>query len=92
MASENHIGELTAREPGAGGVQRGRALIATGTAGVTIAAICCATPLLAIALGAIGLTAWLASADYVLLAVFIAGLALMGLGFYRRRLGTAHDK
>ena len=38
-----------------------RSLMTTGA----IAAICCATPLLAVVVGSIGLTAWLAKADYI---------------------------
>jgi mercuric ion transport protein len=41
-----------------------RTLITTGVVGGTLAAICCATPLLAVVLGAAGLTAWLCKADY----------------------------
>src|ERR1044072_743509 len=37
----------------------------TGIFGSALAAICCATPLLAIGLGAIGLSACLASSDYI---------------------------
>ena len=61
-----------------------RSLITAGAVGAALAAICCATPLLAVVLGGIGLTAWLAKADYVVLAVLILALALMGLGLYRR--------
>jgi mercuric ion transport protein len=57
-----------------------RSLITAGAVGAALAAICCATPLL----GGIGLTAWLAKADYVALAVLILALGLMGLGLYRR--------
>ncbi len=66
----------------------GRGLIATGTIGAIVAAICCATPLLAVVLGAMGLTAWLAGADYVVFAVLVAGIALIGLGLYRRHAAT----
>jgi mercuric ion transport protein len=38
---------------------RDRALITTGVIGGALAAICCATPLLAVVFGAVGLTAWL---------------------------------
>lgn len=48
-------------------MQADRTLITTGTIGAVIAAICCATPLLAIVFGTLGLTAWLASADFVLI-------------------------
>jgi len=68
------------------GVMQGhRTLIATGAVGATLAAICCATPLLAIAFGALGLTAWLANADYVLMPALLICLGLVGAGLYRRR-------
>ena len=63
----------------------GRALITTGTVGGILAAICCTTPLLAVVLGAAGLTAWLSKADYVLIPAVIICLGLVGLGLYRRR-------
>jgi mercuric ion transport protein len=72
------------RHPRADPSLNDRSLIATGAVGAALAAICCATPLLAVVLGGIGLTAWLAKADYVVLAVLVLALALMGLGLYRR--------
>lgn len=63
---------------------RDQTLIKTGAFGGVIAAICCVTPLLAVVLGAAGLSAWLASADYILIPIFVACLGLVGLGFYRR--------
>jgi mercuric ion transport protein len=51
-----------------------------------VAAVCCATPLLAIVFGALGLTAWLAEADYVLIPALILCLGLIGFSLYRRRL------
>jgi mercuric ion transport protein len=63
-----------------------RTLIATGAIGAIVAAICCMTPLLVVALGAVGLTAWLAKADYVLIPALILCLALVAVGLYRRRL------
>jgi mercuric ion transport protein len=65
--------------------RRSRTLVATGAVGAALAAICCFTPLLALALGAAGLTAWLAKADYVLLPVLLLGIALLAFGLYRRR-------
>jgi mercuric ion transport protein len=62
-----------------------RALIATGAVCGIIAAICCVTPLPAIMLGAAGLTAWLAKADYIFIPVFLISLCLVGFGLYRRR-------
>jgi len=44
-------------------------LIKTGTAGALVVAICCATPVPVIALGAVGLGVWAGYLDYVLLPV-----------------------
>jgi mercuric ion transport protein len=70
-----------------------RSLIATGAVGAMLAVICCVTPLLAVVLGGIGFTAWLAKADYVLMPALFLGVALVGLGLYRRgRVATTcHD-
>lgn len=65
---------------------RDRTLIITGVVGGLIAAICCATPPLAIVLGAIGFTAWLADANYILMAALIICLAPVGFWLYRSRL------
>ena len=64
---------------------RDRTVITTGIVGALVAAVCCATPLLAILLGAVGLTAWLGKADYVLFPALILCLALIGFGLYRKR-------
>lgn len=55
----------------------GRTLIRTGA---VVAAICCATPVLAIGLGVLGLSAWAAKADYVLIPVLLGSV-----GLYRRQ-------
>jgi mercuric ion transport protein len=65
-----------------------RSLITTGAIGTALAAICCATPILAVVLGGIGLPAWLAKADYILMPVLLLGIALVGLGLYRRHAAT----
>jgi mercuric ion transport protein len=65
-----------------------RALIAVGAVGAVVAAICCATPLLAVALGTFGLTAWLAKADYAVIPVLLAGLGLVAYGLSHRRATT----
>ena len=65
---------------------RDRILITTGAIGAVVAAICCVTPVLVIMFGAVGLTAWLAKADYVLIPALTLCLALGVLGLYRRRL------
>jgi len=66
-------------------MQADRALITTGTVGTILATICCATPLLAVLFGALGLTAWLAKADYIVIPALLICLALLGVGLYRRR-------
>jgi len=65
---------------------RDRSFITAGVVGSLVAAVCCATPLLAIVFGALGLTAWLAKADYVLILVLILSLGLIGFGLYREQL------
>jgi mercuric ion transport protein len=65
---------------------RDRTLITTGTVGAVLAAICCATPLLAVVLGAVGLAGWLAKADYLVIPALILCLGLVGFGLYRRPL------
>ncbi len=65
-----------------------RTLITTGAIGGVIAAICCATPILAVAFGALGLTAWLAKADYILIPALLICLGLVGFGLYRRRMAA----
>jgi mercuric ion transport protein len=66
-----------------------RALIRTGTAGAIVAAICCATPVLAVLLPLVGLSAWLARADLVLFPMLAASLGLIAWGVYRRRTKVA---
>src|SRR6516225_11564388 len=69
-----------------------RSLITSGAIGAVLAAICCATPLLAVVLGGIGLTAWLAKADYVVMPVLFLGVVLVGFGLYRRHTAaTCHN-
>ena len=63
-----------------------RTLITTGVVGGAIAAICCATPLLVVVFGAVGLTAWLTKADYVLIPALILFVGLIAFGHYRTHL------
>jgi mercuric ion transport protein len=65
-----------------------RSLIATGGITAVLAAICCATPILAVLLGGIGLTAWIARAVPVL----VLGVALVGFGLYRRQSSACAAK
>ena len=67
-----------------------KSLIWTGGIGAAIAAICCATPVLALLLPLVGLGAWLAAADYVLIPLLLACLGLLGLGLYRFRCHREH--
>lgn len=64
-------------------------LICTGGAGSVIAALCCFTPILVVALGALGLSAWLGWADYVLFPALAAFLGLTVHGLYLRREAAA---
>ncbi len=64
-------------------------ILKTGISGSLIAAICCATPVLVIALGAVGLSAWLAWIDYVLLPALAIFLGLTGYGLWRRQRAAA---
>ncbi len=62
-----------------------RTLMRTGAVGAVIAAICCATPLLAVMLGTLGLAAWAGKADYVLLPLLALCLGLVGWAMIRRQ-------
>lgn len=64
-------------------------LIKTGIVGAVIAAICCATPILVIALGAVGLSAITGYLDAVLLPVLALCIGMIALGVYKRRQGAA---
>jgi mercuric ion transport protein len=68
----------------------GGKLFGVGVAGSILAAICCATPALAILLGGLGLSAWLALSDYVMLPALLVflGIAVYGL-ILRRQASTA---
>lgn len=61
------------------------ALIRVGTAGAVLAAICCATPLIAGVLPLAGLGAWLAGAGLVVLPLVIACFGLIAWAIRRRR-------
>jgi mercuric ion transport protein len=65
-----------------------RALFRTGIIGAVVATLCCATPILGLALATIGLSALAGKADYVLIPVLVASLGLVGIGLYRRNAST----
>ncbi|MEQ8664872.1 MAG: mercury resistance system transport protein MerF [Rhodospirillales bacterium] len=64
-------------------------IIKTGIVGSVIAAICCATPVLVIALGAVGLSAWVSGLDYVLFPALAVFLGLTAYGLWQRKRATA---
>lgn len=68
-------------------------LICFGGAGSIIVAICCFTPVLVVALGAIGLSAWLGWIDYVLFSALAVLLGIAAYGLWcRQRHGTLPDR
>ncbi|SOC31027.1 mercury resistance system transport protein MerF [Thalassospira xiamenensis] len=56
----------------------------TGIIGTIIAAICCFTPILVIAFGVFGLSAWLGWIDYVLIPLLLLFIALALYGYRQR--------
>jgi mercuric ion transport protein len=69
-------------------------LLLTGIAGTVVTAICCATPVLAVVLGAVGLASWLGWTDYVLLPALAAfvGLTVYAAARKRRRTHGLRDQ
>jgi len=59
-------------------------LLACGTCGSVIVAICCFTPLLVVAFGLVGLSSWLGWIDYVLFPMLAVFLAVTTYALYRR--------
>jgi mercuric ion transport protein len=64
-------------------------LIGTGAAGAVLSFLCCVTPVLAVLLGGLGVTAFVAKLDYVLVPVFVASIALVIFALVRRRRSCA---
>jgi mercuric ion transport protein len=62
--------------------------IKIGAIGSSIMALCCFTPLLVIALGTVGLSAWLVWLDFVLLPGLAIFLVILGVGIWQ--LKTRH--
>jgi mercuric ion transport protein len=58
-----------------------RKLLGIGIAGAVVAAICCRTPALGILFGAVGLSAWLAWSDYVVMPALIAFAGVTAYGW-----------
>jgi mercuric ion transport protein len=60
-------------------------LIGTGVVGALVSMLCCFTPVLVVLLSALGLTAFVANLDYVLVPAFVASIALVIFALVRRR-------
>jgi len=59
-------------------------LLTTGVIGSLIAALCCATPVLAVLLGAVGLGWLIGYMDYVVFPVLVLSLGLIGYALWRK--------
>ena len=60
-------------------------LIGAGVVGALLSMLCCFTPVLVVLLSALGLTAFVAKLDYVLVPAFAASIALVIFALVRRR-------
>ncbi len=68
-----------------------RKLLATGIACTLVAALCCFTPVLAVLLGVVGLSAVLGWIDYVLFPALAFFLALTAYAVWRRQRRTQQN-
>lgn len=59
-------------------------LIKTGIIGSAVMILCCFTPVLIIAFGAVGLGGYVAGLDYILIPGMLGFMALTGFALYRR--------
>lgn len=66
-----------------------RTLLRTGIAGSVIAALCCATPILVILFGVLGLSAWVGWLDYVLIPALVVFIGITAYALHRRRDAAA---
>jgi mercuric ion transport protein len=66
-----------------------RTLLKTGVTGSVIAAICCATPVLVIALGLVGLSTWAGWLDYVLIPTLVIFVGITIYAWRRQRVDAA---
>lgn len=62
-----------------------RTLVRTGLVGAAIAAVCCATPILVIALAALGLVGAAVWLDWLLIPALIGFVMIASVGLYRLR-------
>jgi mercuric ion transport protein len=61
-----------------------RTLLRTGIIGSVVAAVCCFTPALVILLGVVGLSAWLAWLDDILLPILVVFLGITAYAWATR--------
>ncbi len=66
-----------------------RTLLKTAIAGSVVAALCCATPILVILLGVVGLSAWVGWLDYVLIPALVVFIGITIYALRRRRVAAA---
>ncbi|MBT0960281.1 mercury resistance system transport protein MerF [Denitromonas iodatirespirans] len=64
-------------------------LLKTGIIGSVIAAVCCATPILVLLFGVLGLSAWVGWLDYVLIPVLVIFVGITLYALHRRRAQAA---
>ena len=62
-----------------------RKLLGTGSSCAVVSGICCFTPALVIVLGGLGLSTWLAWADYVLIPMLVMSLVVVAIALARMR-------
>ena len=62
-----------------------RTFLRTGVVGSVVAALCCATPILVILLGALGLSVWVGWLDYVLIPALVVFIGITAYAVHRRR-------
>ena len=60
-------------------------LLRTGVIGALLTVLCCFTPTLVVALGAVGLASWAGVLDFVLFPLLALFLAMISYAIYRRR-------
>lgn len=64
-------------------------LLKTGVAGSVVAALCCATPILVILFGVLGLSAWVRWLDYDLIPALVVVIGITIYALRRRRIEAA---
>ncbi len=61
-----------------------KTLLKTGVVGSVVAALCCATPILVILFGVVGLSAWVGWLDYVLIPTLVVFIGITIYALRRR--------